>query len=331
MNPKETANDIEIKRNNKFIAFYNRINNKLTKWYDKTVKKHVLLRATLKVLGSLALAILIALSIDMINQNTQNVQKKEFDEKVINNLCIGTNEEYVNSVLGPPFLKNKNEVTNMTDCFYKTDEAIVRLFYENNSAKGIFITITKKSAIGRFMFEKYSLTEKKKLGTFTFEETEAGNSGNYFLYSSLGTTFYIEAYSLGRVFSDYDHYFAILPYGTFLVPNETSNNEAEHCHWEAGQMGGYFPNTVGLTDQEYMEKICAMLIDIDRFDYRSMNIFEEEMWDYYDSFPEVEEETEEEDINIVKEPTDFEVSLEEYLHDVYYKDYYGEINGNDES
>lgn len=96
-------------------------------------------------------------------------------------------------------------------------------------------------------------------------------------------------------------------------------------------MGGYFPNTVGLTDQEYMEKICAMLIDIDRFDYRSMNIFEEEMWDYYDSFPEVEEETEEEDINIVKEPTDFEVSLEEYLHDVYYKDYYGEINGNDES
>lgn len=295
-----------------------------TKWYDKKI-----VRVPLKGLGGIVLGIIIGCSSSFLTQVLQDNDKSNFQQSVVNNLCIGTNEEYANSVLGYPFLKNINEKTNMTDCFYKIDGAIVRLFFENNSAKGIFITVTDRNAIGRFMFKKYSLTDNKKLGTFTFEDIDAENDGNYFLYSSLGTTFYIEEYFLGRVFSDYNNYFAILPYGIFIVPNETNKNEAEHYSREAeAQMGGYYPNTIGITDRDYMEKVCAMILDIDRFDYRSLNIYDEEMENYYESPLETEEESTEEDISTVNEPTEFEESLQKYfeeslqkyLDEVYYKD-----------
>lgn len=300
-------------------------NRTITEIYDNYIDKHVLFRLIVKAMGGIILAFLIAALTNYFTKSTEASQKINYEQSIVNNLCIGTNEEYVNSVLGYPFVKNVNEKTEITDCLYKIDGAIIRMFYENNSAKGIFVTITEKSSKGRFMFDKYSLlTSDKKLGTFTYEEIDAENSGNYACFYSLGTFFYIEHYSLGNVFSAYEHYFATLPYGTFLIPKDKNKNEIEHYHYDfAGQMGGDLPNTMGITESEYMEKICAMILDIDRFDYRSMNIYLTESDEYFESLPEgVDPQVE----NINKEPTYFETCLEDYMREIYYKDYYEEMD-----
>jgi hypothetical protein len=93
-------------------------------------------------------------------------------------------------------------------------------------------------------------------------------------------------------------------------------------------MGDDFPNTIGIADGQYMEKIVAMILDVDKVDYESLNLdVAKDSYYYDDILNDNEDETDTgiepvaEENNNYSEHDYFEEYLEKYIEEIYYEEH----------
>ena len=235
----------------------------------------------------LLVGIIAAVLFAIFSNSYDALQQQAEKRNLINSLAIGTNREYIEDVIGVPYIKCDNTQNGFIDYIYKIDGALLRIIYSEDSAKAIFLTILNPAYIGKYDNNEVTfLFNDKDLGNFTFEDIEFRNEGNYDQYTNgAGLTFYIESFWTRPSGNYHEYVLAIMPYGLFIPPEKIDELQVDKSHYNThfGYMGNFYPNTYGIIDDECLDKITEMLIDIDSFDYLSMRNFDYNMEEYIEN------------------------------------------------
>lgn len=112
-------------------------------------------------------------------------------------------KNYINDLLGTPISIINHSESNIIECMYKLDGAVVRIFYRDSSICAYFITLTEESVF--LKIDDFIFHDKKVLGKFTYYETQEvptyilgyfQNGTGHILYSEFYVGYRLRTYAL---------------------------------------------------------------------------------------------------------------------------------------
>lgn len=255
---------------------FKRFDNKIKTAYCK-IDDYAMGKLLLKLLEGIILAILIGYSINIISSIDSEFNKYNIEREQIESLSIGSNIEYIDDKLGTPAFRHYDESSQLSDCIYVLKGFIIRVYYYQNTAKGVFITLKDVNWVGKLSLPYIdNFTNGQKLGEFSFYDITNSPDNIYgFITNGSGLSYYSESYYFASSGNYYDFIFSSLPYGVFLENHGTSFVDNEILGFNLSPDELFFaknriyacPNTIGIVSQDSLIDIERLICNWNNFDY----------------------------------------------------------------
>ncbi len=223
----------------------------------------------------LAAAVAIASSI------ATNVKNAYIVKKTINEMVIGTSQDYIFDKLGSPNYKKTYDDNGVTECVHVTNWAFLREFYIDESLIGYFVTSRNQNTRGIGTNNIASrFTNNKTLGKYTYKEIEGKpNALLSFASNGSGNTVYSEEYYYASSGNYYIYYYMYLMYGfdsnKYISEKEYYTDEEVNSVMEDNNQiymvcvdrEKSYPNTYGVCIGEYDDEIMYCMTLYGQYDF----------------------------------------------------------------
>lgn len=198
--------------------------------------------------------------------------------KNMENISIGTSEQYMEQCFGVPKLQNLSEDKEILENVYYTDKEIIRAYFVNGKLEGYFITLVEKNPLHKVGLPNAykELVGGKTLGEFTYYEIKGGPDNI--------TAYVTQGYSRCLYFEDYyfassgrynQFYFGFFDYGyevENLYESDYTDDEVEPNLYDfegiyALNRKKSRPNTYGICSSNYYIEIYDLVSNYSEFDW----------------------------------------------------------------
>jgi len=252
-------------------------------WVNRSFLGSVLIKA----LCAIAIALLIAYLTNVFTTVRQNKEDILAQQTFVSTVGIGSNKEYVDSILGYPYQAYVDSFSLIEDCCYQIKDAQFRAFYVNNVLKGFIVVLQSSEGIGSYRIDyiKWGDSFNKTVGEYQFDEIfeEFGDKycGHYGAMYQMYPHFMEEYYIPGCGIPCYA-VFAVLPDGIFIPPEITYKNDVQHYDGMYWQWGGNYANAWGLLDSAYDTQICSLIFNNEVYQENFFSLYDTQERDYLD-------------------------------------------------
>lgn len=238
------------------------------------VNKYFLGKFCFKLVSQAFLAIFIAIAISFSTFMYNHITRIKTENDNYNNINIGENEIYINSLFGTPKVSEFTIDTKLKNNFYVLKDSVLRAVFDNEKLVAYFITITdnKRKILLKAHYQDNYVLGNVYYGNLTYTIDHALVR----VTASGKETFYCEWYFLGGP-GNYNYYtYSIMNYGSFKGKNEAQL--INQAHKQSIKNDDYSellsaksiknilkyrenacPNTFGIVDECYADKISIMM------------------------------------------------------------------------
>jgi len=173
------------------------------------------------------------------NQNKYKTTNLKIDQ-----IKLSMYNNYINDLLGNPISIINHSESNVIECMYKLDGAVVRIFYRDSSICAYFVTLTEESVFLKIEIDDFIFHDKRVLGKFTYYETQevptyilgySQNGTGHILYSEFYVGYRLRTYALIDMEYGVDFGYPIIP-GEIIYDDKVTKSYTQfsnlHCFVE---------------------------------------------------------------------------------------------------
>lgn len=259
---------------------------------ERTKRKHILLVRIRKVdkglgtffqnsaIGQVCIAIILAAAVALTSSAWNDLKKSRNYYDRINELCIGLNQEYVDSFLGFPTFLTYYDEYEVTESVYTSKYSVVRCYYAQERLVGFFVT--GRDGCGRKLGisqQISSFTKGKSLGEYTFSDIQfpPQKACGYFT-NGIGYAAYFEEAYFNSFGLYHMYYYGIMDYGfkrfePISYENYMEDETVAKMSEVDVSMPYYYdrsksyPNTYGVCENDYQTIIPGLAMEYTRYDF----------------------------------------------------------------
>ena len=233
-------------------------------------------------LGQIIIAIILAAAVALASSFWNDFNSNRRYVARINDLRIGLNQDYVDSMLGKPmYISTYNDI-DIVESIYSSKYAIIRCYYNNGRLVAFFVTglsdgLKKLGTDPLFS----NMVSGKPLGEFTFSDVDYRPTKTYgYVMNGVGYTAYYEENYFASSGLYHMYYYALLDYGfsnfkaidhdEYLMDEELTH-DTEICvdPFMGIDRGDSYPNTYGVCEIQYKDVIPNLMVDYEKYDFSS--------------------------------------------------------------
>ncbi len=232
--------------------------------------------------GQIFIAILLAAAVALATSFWNNFTNNRRYVERINDLRIGLNQDYVDSMLGNPMYKFSYNEFDIVESIYSSKYAIIRCYYNNERLVAFFVTgrSDKQKILGTDPMISI-MAGGKALGEFSFYDVDYRPTKTYgYAMNGVGYTGYYEEYYFASKGLYHMYYYALLDYGfsnykavsndEYLKDDELSR-ETDICvdAFMGIDRNKSYPNTYGVCEMNFSNVIPDLMVDYEKYDFTS--------------------------------------------------------------
>lgn len=222
--------------------------------YNTNKVKHKVKRKILLVCS--VLSSLFILLIPYIN----NAIKYQRVSSKVNQIKLSMDDDYINDLFGNPISIINHSESNITECLYKLEGVVIRVFYKGGYTFAYFITLTEKNNFLNIETDNLFYPDVKFLGDFTYYDTlEVPTYILGYCQNGTGHILYSEFYAGYQLRT---HALMYMEYGTdldyFIIPGEIIYDD------KVTEDYAPFSNLLWLDGVDELAKYTRLNMEVDR-------------------------------------------------------------------